>query len=292
MSRSSLGLAMGAALVAASAAHAGEFANAVTQFSQGTVDSKYAVYNTPSAALGRPASHDSFATDISPFNPNWESSEIVSIGVGGSITLSFANPVPVSGGPIIGLFSDAGLLDSSYPNGQPGSPAQTMARAYGAVPAERSAMVEVADASGVFHAVGRLTFVQPSNAWASSTDPYGFTPAATGTPADYFTPFTKSLSDFDGLSYGQTISLLNGSAGGTWVTVPQGLGIQTVSYVRIDSPQWAFDNGTYADTYTSGSTTYNAVLSLDTVAAVPEPASAALIVGGAGLMCLRRRSRK
>lgn len=292
MSRFSLGMAMGGMLVVAGGAHAGEFANAVTQFSQGTLDSKYATYNTASAALGLPGAHDSFGTDITPFNPNWEASQVVSIGVGGSITLSFANPVAVSGGPIIGVFSDAGLIDNLYPDGQAGSVAQTMARAYGAIPAERSAMVEVADASGVFHAVGRVTFVQPSNAWASSTSPYGFTPMGTGTPADYFKPFAKSLSDFDGLTYGQSISLLDGSAGGTWITVPEALGIENVSYVRIGSPQWAFDNGTYADTYTSGSTTYNAVLTLDTVSAVPEPASAAMVVGGAALMYLRRRSRK
>ena len=283
---------MSSALFAAVTTQAGEFAGAVKQFSQGTADAKYADYNTPSAALGLPATHDSFSNDITPFNPHWESSQIVSIGVGGSITLSFANPVPVNGGPIVGIFSDAGLIDNSYPDGQTGSVAQTMSRAYGAIPAQRSALVEVADLSGVLQAVGRFTFVQPSNAWASSTTPYGFTPAGTGTPTDYFKPFTKSLSDFNALSYEQVSSMLAGSAGGTWITVPQNLGIQNVSSVRISSPQWAFDDGTYADTYTSGETTYNAVLSIDTVSAVPEPASAALIVAGMALLHLRRRSRK
>ena len=68
----------------------------------------------------------SFPGVVSPFNPPFLTSEIVSVGEGGHITLRLSHyAIPQAGGPEIGVFENVGLIDTNFPNGVAGSPAAT-----------------------------------------------------------------------------------------------------------------------------------------------------------------------
>jgi hypothetical protein len=87
--------------------------------------------------------------------------------------------------------------------------------------------------------------------------------------ADFTKPFTRVLSDFDGLNWPNILTLLNGSAGGEWIdltSVPYG----DVNFVR-------FDVG-------AGQTMY-----VDAVAVVPEPATIGALAIVACAVLGRRR---
>jgi len=118
------------ALVLASIPSAfGNFADSVVWYDHGTA---YAVsfsgvpYTNPSAALGQPNRDTSFGP-VQPFNPPFEVSEIVSIGVGGSLVLHMSAPVLNSSASLFGmdfvLYGSAGFVDVDYPNGRTDSSA-------------------------------------------------------------------------------------------------------------------------------------------------------------------------
>jgi hypothetical protein len=160
--------------------------------------------------------------------------------------------------------------------------------------AERTALVEVAATPGNFVTVGRIKFDKPANAFANATGPYDFPPAG-AIASDFGKPFTGPLSDFAGKTYGEMLTLLNGSAGGTWIDVPAALGLSQINYVRFSDTLWLLgDDVTTATQRTSAfDNTFvkPADLFIDAVAGVPEPGTAGLAI--AGVMCaLSRRARR
>jgi hypothetical protein len=291
-----------AALPAASAAAASNasFATAVTDYTMGNVfiAAPNTTYNQTAAAVGAPnpiVGSGAFAGNLSPFNSHYETSDLVAIGRGGSITLQFGSAVPVISGPELNVVTNVYLVDAgdfmAGTSGTASSPARTSAfDEYGA---ERTALVEVATTPGDWRTVGRVKFDKPANAYASATGPYDFPPTG-AVEADFGKPFTGSVADFSGKNFGDILTLLDGSAGGTWIDVPANLGLSSFQYVRFSDTLWQTPDGTTFEQRTSG---YNpayvkpADLFIDAVAAVPEPAGAAVVAVAALAGLCRRRVR-
>jgi hypothetical protein len=122
----SFGLMLLVALCA-NIAHA-QFANQVISYDPGSTPA-FGGYTTPATALGSPERVTgeifSFASDVTVFNPAFGTDEIVSVGEGGHLTLKLSNYVLPGTGAEIGVFSNVGILDIDFPNGQVGNPAQT-----------------------------------------------------------------------------------------------------------------------------------------------------------------------
>ncbi|HEY7118413.1 MAG TPA: hypothetical protein VH475_17625 [Tepidisphaeraceae bacterium] len=255
-----------------------------------------ATYDDTAAVLGAPSpivgAGSAYAGVLSPFNAHYETSDLVAIGRGGALTLHLSSAVPVStAGPEIGVFTSASFLDQDYPNGAVANPAHTAAFAeYGA---ERTAVVEVATTPGNFVSLGRITFDKPANYYANASAPYQYPPPASPAVADFGKPFTGDLASLSGRTFPQLLAALDGSAGGTWIDVPTGLGLSQVNYVRFSDPMWLLGDGTLAETRTSiYDPTYvkPADLFIDAVAGanVPEPVGPGLL---AIISLLRRRRR-
>ena len=211
-------------------------------------------YRNASAALGPPAGDTGFGA-LTPFNPPFSNEHIVIVGAGGQLTLRLSSPVASRPGPELGVFVNNGLIDvSPGGTGTAGSPAATFSpppSALVSVSADGQAFVPLAGGAPV-------TFGNPTNAYTDThIDNYS---APLGTqPADFARPFTGTLSDFAGLTYEQMVTLLDGSAGGTWLDV-SGTGLSSVQYVRFEVPQG------------------NTRMVVDAVTAVPEPAAGVLML--------------
>ena len=287
-SLSALALAIGLPIASAGAM---EFAGSVPTGGYTSGDIGTSPCNDPLAALGKPdplnGASLGYPTVLNPFSPPWEPSQIVAIGQGGSLTLHFASPHSIKAAPQIGVFTTAGLNDPAF-NGSPGPVAQTFTGLeYGA---ERSALVEVADSSGVFHSVGRVKFASPTNYYNNTTGPYSFPAPSPASEADFAKPFTAPTSAFDGKTFSQVLDVFDGSAGGTWITIPADLGISEFEYIRFSQPLWILPDYSTAVARESlySNAMKNADLFVDAVVAVPEPGIGLALLG---VVLLGRRRR-
>lgn len=299
MSPLQLGLVIVAPLAAAAPPAAGQaqFASGVPQFVEGDFRTFTGThYTTTDAALGAPSpvvgAETAFAGILSPFNPHYETDELVGFGRGGSITLSFAQPVAVTGAPQIGIFTNAALVDAAFPEGSAGTVAKTYAAdEYG----ERTAVVEVASDLSNFRSLGRIAFNAPTNTFADASSPYQYPPPSASPTADFAAPFTQPLSAFNGKDFSGVLDVLAGSAGGTWLTVPVELGLNQVQYVRMSDPRWLLEDGRLVDEQQSRyfpdpPFIKPADLFVDAAVLVPEPAGVVWVLASAG--ALRRRRRR
>ena len=279
-----------------------EFATSVQSFDQGTVDSTGALYGNPASATGQPSRLPTAfgAAPVAPFSPQYETTQAVDVGRGGSLTVSLAAPVPVVAGALqIGIFTTAGLNDAAYPSGQAEPTARTFAgNEYGA---DRTAVVEVAGPLGIFQSLNRVLFTQPTQAYANQTDPYAFPDSPV--PSNFDQPFAGSLSSFNGKNQPQITTMLQGSGGGTWLSVPADVAALIggeVQFVRISDPRWQVIGGGLADERASiydpdgdgplEPAVKPADLYVDAINVVPEPASLGVIA--ALCLALHRRHRR
>jgi hypothetical protein len=280
---------------------AAEFADQApaNEYTQGTIISGFAVYNDLTAPTGEPArliSPGHFPGLLSPYNPPFETNEIVAIGLGGTITLHMAHPTGVAGGPQIGVFSNVGLSAANFSTGKIGDPATTFS--LGEFGAERSAVVEVAQIDGQFHSLGRVVFNKPSTGYTNITSTSQLD--TTGLiESDFTKPFTSPLSDFSGDSLSEVMAEFDGSGGGNWIDVPANIGISQINFIRFSDPMWAVPDGNGAYTYVTGrhdrfggkdDPDRPADFLIDSVVAVPEPATIGLLIL-AVVPALRRRGR-
>jgi MYXO-CTERM domain-containing protein len=297
--------AVGGLLGSANPASA-EFASSVQSFSQGTVAFADGVstYNNPATALGQPnriaGASIGFPGPVTAFNPPFEQTEMVSVGLGGQVTLELSTAVATNSGALqIGIFHSAGLNDPTF-SGQSENPARTFAgREFGA---DRTAVVEVADALGNFHSLGRVLFTQPTQGYANQSDPYAF--PAPPAPSNFDQPFAGGLGSFDGLNQSQISTMLQSSAGGTWIAMTPAVAaaLDEIRFVRISDPMWqAIGSGALEATRTSafdpdGPTgpqqpfVKPADLFVDGVNVVPEPTGIAVLAVLGTLAGRRRRS--
>jgi len=216
--------AFGATWLPASQA-AAQYAVEVVSYAPGTTPA--AGFTDLSAPLGQPerfTGEGSFPGVVSPFSPPFQSNEIISIGEGGSLTLRLSNFVLPQTGPEIGIFSNVGLIDTDFPNGQASSTAGTFA-------SPDSAQVEVSENGIDWESLGTTIFENPTNGYTDLTNPFSSTPGSS--LADFQQPFTGSLSDFENLAYSPGIlGLLAGSGGGTWLDI-SGTSLTQVGYLRF-----------------------------------------------------------
>jgi len=239
-------------------------------------------YDDPQTALGKPddvtgETHAGWPNVLGPFSPAYEVDEVVQIGDGGSLTLqlgAFAVP-DGSPAPELGVITNVGLMDTSWPDGIPGNPAA----AFGV-----DAAVVSVSADGVqFVALNGgqpIQFDLPA-VYYLDAGPYDTAPGVL--ESDFGLPFTPpgGLSAFDGLAgYADVLAVFGGSGGGTWLDLDQA-GLSQVGYVRFDDPE---DGDPFE---------VDAVVVADSAvgAPVPEPSGLALAVlalGAFAAACVRR----
>ncbi len=208
-----------------------EFAAEVVAYQPGTGATGF---EDPRTALGPPdpltGENFGFPSVLSLFSPPFEADEIVIVGGGGSLTLRlprFANAID---GPELGVFTNVGLIDTDFPNGQVGSPAT----AFGI----DSAFVEVSEFGHDWVALAdtAIEFALPTTFFLNA-GPYDTAPPADARLADFGIPFTplNGLEAFSGKPYLEAVELLQGSAGGTWLDVSS-TGLDRVGYIRFSVP--------------------------------------------------------
>jgi hypothetical protein len=263
-----------AVVVGLSRLTAAQYAAQVVSYDPGTTPffdfSSNMPYNLAASALGSPERfiNDSpFPSVVSPFSPPYLRSQIVSIGEGGELTLRLSNyALPLATAPQIGIFSNVGISDTSYPTGQAGSPATTFGF--------DSAKVEVSADGASWVSLGKIAFDIPTNGYTDLTDPYAASPGSA--LSDFQQPFTGSLSNFSGLKYSNggsdILGLLAGSGGGKWLDLT-GTGLPKVGFIRFS----VADDGnasTKMNFELDGVSIAHAALG---TATVPEPATIGLI---------------
>ncbi len=249
-----------------------QFAANVASYSAGTTPAPGG-YTMSAAALGEPArvtGTGPFDGVVSPFNPPYRNTDIVSVGEDGHLTLRLANyAIPQLTLPEIGIFANFGLVDVNYPNGQAGNPA-------GGFGPPDSALVEVSANGTNWVSLGNVAFDIPANGYTDLTDPFSGTPGSV--PSDFQQPFTGSLASFNGLKYFDAggpdmLDLLAGAGGGKWLDI-SGTGLAQVGFIRFSLADDG-DAGTSLNFEIDGVAVSHAALGS---IVVPEPATATLVL--------------
>lgn len=182
-------------------------------------------YNLTTSALGEPSrftADDFFPSVVSPFNPPFKRSQLLSVGETGHVTLRLSHyALPQPGGKEIGVFAHAGLIDIAFPTGQADSPAAAFSI--------DSAIVDMSENGSIWHSLGEIVFDIPTNGYSDVIEPFAATPGSV--ESDFQKPFAGSLSSFDGLTHAEILALFDGSGGGKWLDIPAGLA--RVGYIRF-----------------------------------------------------------
>ena len=248
-----------------------QFADSVVSYNSGTGFAPG--FTDPTAALGAPSqvTPGDYGGPVDPFDPPYLTSQIVSIGAGGSLTLQLDTPILNSASNPFGIdfiifgnsfFEITNDYDEDYnPIGTPATDGSLFG-------GSGSTLVKVS-ADGV-------NWFTLNPALAPTVD--GLFPTdGSGNP---LLPVNPSLTsdDFSGQTLAGIESLYAGSAGGTgfdlaWAQDSNGdsVFLPSVDYVQID--------------VISGTS------EIDAISVVPEPATCALLFSGAGLLWLQRRRK-
>ncbi len=203
------------------------WANTVISFDEG-VDGAVG-YNIPETALGEPSrftGEDVWPGVVSPFNAPWLANEIVSIGSGGSLEVSFDEPVQDDTtnpwGIDLIIFGNTGCIDNSYPNG-----------IVGGVFSDDGGMIEVSqNGTQWVEITTRLADgLWPTRGYLDS-QPYD---TFEGTQQSDFTMPVDPRLTFDdvmNLNNDELMALYQNSGGGTPIDISE-TGLSEISYVRI-----------------------------------------------------------
>jgi hypothetical protein len=189
-------------------------------------------FTNPATALGEPerfTGEGSFPSIVSPFGPPYLSSELLSVGEGGHITIKLSHFAIPQSGPEIGVFENAGL-EMDFANGTALDPVSTFG--------QDSAIVEVSANGTIWRSLGNVLFNRPTNGYTDLTDPFSSTPGTS--LSDFQQPFESGISEFAGLPYSDAtgndvLDVLAGSGGGTWLDI-SGTGLPRVGYIRFSVP--------------------------------------------------------
>lgn len=237
-----------------------------------------AAFQNPQVALGEPsrATGGLFPGVVSVFSSPYLPDQIVSIGDGGFLTVRFDEPLTNDPGHPYGVdlivFGNAGFIEDGFGSQRLTDPAGLYGPGAGKVEvsADGVEFYEIRDVltDRLFPTQGYL-----------DAGPYDVDPGMQLT--DFRRPVNPALqlSDLNGLSYAQILALYDGSGGGTPIDLAgavdalgQPVALTSVSYVRIS--------------HTGGDAT-----EVDALVAVPEPATAILLVL-ASLACMNRPRRR
>lgn len=268
------------ALLPLKKAAATTFASTVVAYEAGNI----ANAGNPQAALGQPGrvagAGTQFAGILSPFNPHYEDNQIVQLGEGGSITLQLARfAVTTSQTPEIGIFTNTGISDTSWPAGIAGDNLELPGATFGI----DSALLEVSDDGANWINLGLIRFDQPSSAFTNAASPYQSDPAGL-IPADFGMPHNNTLADYSGQHWAAIQGLMGNSAGGTWIDLDS-TGLSQVGWLRL-----SLANDGNENTLLQFELDAVSIASLATGGfVIPEPSVSALLFTLIGLLARRRR---
>ena len=261
----------------AGSALAYDYAVTVEAFVQGT--NPVAGYDGSSTALGLPSletpAWPSGVQDVTMFVPPWATDQIVSIGAGGYLTLSFDHHVMDDPNNPYGMdllvFGNSMLIDTDWPNGVTGT-------GYSSEP-------------------GNISVSQDGTTWYDIPDVYaddlfptlGYTntsgpQAGDGTIQSDFTKPVDPTIAWEDSTYSELVALYDGSGGGTGVDIADAVDgsgyaadLAWIQYIKV----WQNSDDTF-------STEIDAVMD---VAAVPIPGALWLLGSGLlGLIGLKRKN--
>ena len=243
------------------------------------------IYTDPTVVVGAPSGDAGFGSIVTPFNPAFSRNDLARIGVGGSITVRLENFVLIDRNPgtyELGIWENLGLIDEGFPGPEAtGATALEFGSDY--------ARVEVSPDNVNWYSLNggdRILFQSPTNYYTNATDSYS-TPT-NGIVADFGKPFNGTLGDFDGKTFAETLSVLNGSAGGTWLNLDGlPLSVNSIGYVRISDPLAGPSTSPTDNTFELYTMSINRALA---GAPTPEPTAGCLLVlAGAWLLAQGRR---
>ena len=205
------------------------FATSVISYAPGS--GAVAGFTNPNVALGSPerfTGEGLFPQAVTPFQPAYRPNEVVSIGVGGHLTLAFdhdvlddpRNPFGVD----LIVFGNAFFTDSSFGLGVVAG----LAAEGGTISLSEDGIQWVTAkglaADGLFPTIGYL-------------DAPPFSTVAGTIESDFLRPVDPSITidDCVGLGYEQLLELYDGSAGGTGIDLAA-YGLSRARFVRITGP--------------------------------------------------------
>ncbi len=256
-----------AALGLAAAAHADPFADAVVSYVPGVGVGPSAA--DPAAALGSPtrftAPGSNFGGAVTTFQAAFGAGELVTVGEGGQLTVRFDEPITDDPSNPFGI--DLLVFGNSFYGLNADNTAGSLFGEGGRieVSADGITFIEVPGvaADGAFPTLGYRDVTEP------------FPSEAGAVPTDFTRPVDPSFDPM-GLTTAQIAAAYAGSGGGAGVDIGS-VGLTSVSFVRI------------TDDNPLGSGTTPEIDGFADVAAVPEPASAAVLLAVLGGVLLRRR---
>ncbi len=262
------GLAIGIAGVSLSyQLQAAGYADAVVSYSPGTGFAPG--FNIANAALGEPSrvTPGSFGGPVDPFNPPYLSDQVVSIGAGGSLTLSFSSPIPNSAGNPHGLdFIIFGNNGFQIVNGDFSGGGVTDGSLFGANTGETRVRVS-SDGTQFYELTPSLAPVVDG-------------PFPTDGAGSFSVPVNPSLTSqsFAGKDLAGIRALYAGSGGGTaydisWARDASGqpVSLSSIRYVQVQ--------------------VLSGVAEVDGISAVPEPRCILLLLSGIGAILFFRREK-
>ncbi len=222
-------LAFVCVLTSASRARSDDFASTVVSYVPGTNPANG--FTNPAAALGAPEAFTGEGISpgaVTPFVPPFGTSEIVSIGAGGSLTLAFQPPILDDANNPFGIdfivFGNSFFTDGEWPTGV----CAGLAADGGSVQVSSDGVqwitVPGVVADGLFPTMG-FTDVGP------------YSPTAGQVRSDPHLPIDPllTLADLQGMSYEQLVEVYAGSAGGTGIDLAS-VGLASAVAVRIVVP--------------------------------------------------------
>ena len=201
-------------------------ASAVVRYEPG--EGAGASYQDPQAALGAPTRFTGegvYPSCVTPFNGAFMPSELVSIGRGGELVVSFDAPVVDDPRNPFGIdlivYGNSFCIDASYPEGIVGGTFNDGGTVDVSADGIAWVTVPAIEADGGLPTLG-----------FADVGPYDVVPGEVPTdPARPVDP-TIALADLDGLTWPELLAVYDGTAGGTRIDLADA-GIASIRFVRI-----------------------------------------------------------